>query len=75
MDDLVQIYTAPNKSIADLIKGFLESNGIKTLIQPAHNDGGIPYSPAIAFGSWKIYVFKEKEEEAKKLIEDYEKKD
>ena len=76
MDDLIQIYTAPNKGMADLLKGFLENNGIKTLIQPAYigldGSGGYAGNPAVAPGPWKIYVFKEKEVEARKLIENKE---
>ena len=74
MNNLIHIHTVPDKYTADLVKGFLESNEIKCLIEPSNigPSGGYAGAPAVAPGPWKIYVFKEKELEARKLIEDKE---
>lgn len=75
MSDLIHIHTASDKLIAELVKGFLKSNGIESLIRPAYiglqgvvvpGTGG----PVIS-GPWRVYVFKNKEEKAKKMLKNF----
>jgi hypothetical protein len=68
---MIQVYLAQNEMDAYIIKGLLEGEGIKAFISSANNNipaRAIPTSK-LPFG---VYVRKDKEEEAKKILESRE---
>lgn len=62
-----QIHIAPNRSIADMIKGILENNNIPVMIQPLTPHAAAQY----ADGYMQILVPDDKEEEAKHLLSSF----
>lgn len=64
----VEIYLAKDEMEASIIKGNLESSGIKSTINPINNDSplnGLDGAQNIPYG---VYVEKDMEEEAKKVL-------
>ena len=77
MEDLVHIYTARDKIIANLIKGFLESNKIRVLIKANPGPEGVflgRFGGSAPFNPWLVYVKKDNVQEAKKLLDGFNKK-
>jgi len=70
-EDLVVIYRAPDEFIANLIKGFLEDDGIPVVLESrmaAMYDGAL----IMGEGYWGDVVVPEKyAERARQLIEEY----
>ena len=74
--DLKLVHTTPDKMTAELVKGFLEGNNIKTLIKADSGSEGAfmgNFGAHAPFGPWSVYVLKDKAEEAKKLLSDFSK--
>ena len=74
---LVHIYTVPDKETAELVKGFLKANNIKALIKANPGVGGVfmgSFGARAPFNPWLVYVSEDKVKEAKRLLEDFEKK-
>ena len=74
MENLIHVYTAPDKVTAQLVKSFLEENGIKTLIKanPGPHGaffGGFGGAPLI--NPWLIYVPRDKERQAKEILKNF----
>ncbi|MEF8847357.1 MAG: DUF2007 domain-containing protein [Candidatus Paceibacterota bacterium] len=74
--DMIQIYNAEDRSSAELVKGYLENNEIEALIEMDSSRGihGNPGGDSPLVG-WKIYVSKEKEEQAKELLKEFKEKE
>ena len=73
---LVHVYTAPDKMTAELLKGLLESNNIKTLIQGNSGpEGGFmgTYGVSAPINPWLIYVSEENTPSAKEILLDFDK--
>ncbi|PIW91890.1 MAG: hypothetical protein CO031_01685 [Candidatus Nealsonbacteria bacterium CG_4_9_14_0_2_um_filter_37_38] len=74
---LVHIYTTPDKISAELIKTFLESYKIKTLIKANPGPEGAfigAYGGHAPFNPWLVYVLENKEKEAKDLLKVFNKR-
>jgi formate dehydrogenase assembly factor FdhD len=67
---LVEIAAAPNSDEADLLCGFLESEGIPARIE--HADARILPSNMGALGDVRVYVAQEDEERAMALLQQRE---
>lgn len=73
--ELELIYTAPDKITAEMLKGLLESNGIKTLIGAnAGPEGGFmgAYGASAPFNPWLVYVAKENTDKASEILKDFD---
>ena len=72
--ELVLVYTAPDKMTAELLRGFLESNGIKSLIEANPGPEGAflgGYGGSAPFNPWQLYVAKENVEKANEILKDF----
>jgi len=67
--NLINVYTASDKITAELIKGFLESHNIKTLIQPSRIGSFRAAKPSDK--DWQVFVPKKNENEVKELLKDF----
>jgi len=68
---LVHIHTSPDKMEAELLKGFLEENGVKVLLKPNPGPHGAflgAFGGSPPFDPWLIYVWEDAVEEAKTLV-------
>ena len=75
--DLELIKTVPDKITAEMIKGYLEKHGIKSLIQANPGPEGAfmgNFGGHAPFNPWLVYVQKEKAEETKRLLNNFFKK-
>ena len=72
--ELALAYTAPDKNTAELLKGLLEANGIKTLIEANPGPEGAfmgGYGGSAPFNPWLVYVSAENMSKAKEILKDY----
>lgn len=75
--NLAHIHTTPDEITAELVKGFLESNGVKAIIKPNPGPhgamlgkmGGLPI-----FNHWLVYVTQNQEKEARALLKNFKEK-
>jgi hypothetical protein len=66
---LIPIHTSPNEIQARLIKGYLENNGIKSIIRPdSLTFRGRFSGTTLHDAEWMIYVRKDQAEKAKKIL-------
>ena len=66
-DDLVTLRTVDDKSQAEIIKGLLETNGIRVMLRDSESTLRGLY-PSMVTGNVDILVFKGQREKADKLI-------
>ena len=74
---LVHIHTSSDDMTAQLVKGFLEGNGIKVLIKPNPGSHGAfmgGFGGAPPFDPWLVFVWEDRVEEAIRLVADFNKK-
>ena len=80
MDELklIHMHTTTDKMSAEVVKGFLKSNNIKSLIKAnpgpegaflGRCGGSAPMNP------WMVYVTEDKAEETRSLLNDFEKEE
>lgn len=74
MENLIHIYTTPDKVTAQLVKSLLEENGIKTMVKanPGPHGaffGGFGGAPLI--NPWLICVSQDKEKQAEEILKNF----
>jgi hypothetical protein len=73
-DDLVVLISVQGEMEAEILRGVLESEGIRALIQPNISQGVYPIT-VDGLGKIDIYVYSEDLEKARIVLDEYRSRD